>query len=80
MFWGLLAAPLAKNLPAMRETWVRTLGWEDSPGDRKGYPLQYSGLENSVDCKVHAVTNIHFTSTSYQCVVQPYNKEKTFPL
>ena len=24
------------------------LGW--SPGERKGYPLQYSGLENSMDC------------------------------
>ena len=21
----------------------------------KGYPLQYSGLENSMDCKVHGV-------------------------
>ena len=21
-----------------------------SPGERKGYPLQYSGLENSMDC------------------------------
>ena len=26
-----------------------------SPGERKGYPLQYSGLENSVDCIVHGV-------------------------
>ena len=26
-----------------------------SPGEGKGYPLQYSGLENSMDCKVHAV-------------------------
>jgi len=26
-----------------------------SPGEGKGYPLQYSGLENSVDCVVHAV-------------------------
>ena len=24
-----LAAQLVKNLPAMRETWVRSLGWED---------------------------------------------------
>ena len=24
-----------------------------SPGESKGYPLQYSGLENSVDCIVH---------------------------
>ena len=26
-----------------------------SPGEGKGYPLQYSDLENSVDCKVHGV-------------------------
>ena len=27
-----------------------------SPGEGKGYPLQYSGLENSMDCMVHGVT------------------------
>ena len=27
-----------------------------SPGERKGYPLQYSGLENSMDCIVHGIT------------------------
>ena len=26
-----------------------------SPGGGKGYPLQYSGLENSMDCTVHGV-------------------------
>ena len=26
-----------------------------SPGGRKGYPFQYSGLENSKDCIVHWV-------------------------
>ena len=26
------------------------------PGEGKGYPLQYSGLENSTDCIVHEVT------------------------
>ena len=25
----MLVAQLVKNLPAMRETWVRSLGWED---------------------------------------------------
>ena len=25
-----LVAKLVKNLPAMRETWVRSLGWEDA--------------------------------------------------
>ena len=27
-----------------------------SPGEGKGYPLQYSGLENSMDCTVHRVS------------------------
>ena len=26
-----------------------------SPGEGKGYPLQYSGLENSMDCIVRGV-------------------------
>ena len=31
-------------------------GLGSSPGEGKGYPLQYSGLENSMDCVVHGVT------------------------
>ena len=31
------------------------LGLGRSPGERKGYPLQYSGLENSMDCTVQRV-------------------------
>ena len=30
-------------------------GLERSPGDGNGYLLQYSGMENSMDCIVHAV-------------------------
>ena len=30
-------------------------GLERSLGEGKGYPLQYSGLENSKDCIVHGV-------------------------
>ena len=29
-----------------------------SPGEGKGYPLQYSGLENSMDRIVHGVAKI----------------------
>ena len=29
--------------------------WGRSPGEGNGYPLQYSSLENSVDCIVHGV-------------------------
>ena len=27
--WASLVAQLVKNLPAMQETWVQSLGWED---------------------------------------------------
>jgi len=30
-------------------------GLKSSSGEGKGYPLQSSGLENSMDCMVHAV-------------------------
>ena len=30
---------------------------ERSPGEGKGYPLQYSGLENSMDWIVQGVAN-----------------------
>ena len=32
-----------------------------SPGEGKGYPLQYSGLENSMDCVVHGVARLDMT-------------------
>ena len=32
-------AHTVKNLPAMQETQVQSLGWEDSPGKRNGNPL-----------------------------------------
>ena len=41
-----LVAQMVKSLPAMPETWVRSLSWEDSPGEGNGDPLHYSCLEN----------------------------------
>ena len=52
-----LVAQLVKNPPAVWETWVRSLGWEDPNWRREWLPLQYPGLENSMDCIVHGVTN-----------------------
>ena len=52
VLWFPLVAQMVKNPPAMRETWVQSLVWED-PWRR--YPLQYSGLENSIDYIVHGV-------------------------
>ena len=89
-----LVAQMVKNLPAMQDTLVLFLSWEDplkkdrlpapvflgfpsgsagkesacnagdlgsipgfgrSPGEGKGYPLQYTSLENSMDYTVHGV-------------------------
>ena len=36
-------------------------GFGRSPGEGKGYPLQYSGLENSMDCIVHGVAELDMT-------------------
>ena len=48
-------AQLVKNLPAMWEARVQSLGLGKSLGEGEGYSLQYFGLENSMDCIVHGV-------------------------
>ena len=37
--WASLVGQLVKNPPAMQETQVRSLSWEDSPGGGNGHPL-----------------------------------------
>ena len=44
------------------------------PEEAKGYPLQYSGLENSMDCRVHGVPELDTTerlSLSFTLVHYP---------
>ena len=50
-----------------------TPGLGRSPGDRKGYPLQYSGMENSMDCIVHGVakSQTQLSNFHFQTPVQP---------
>ena len=42
---AVLLAQSLKRLPAMWETWVQSLGQDDSPGEGNGNPFQYSCLE-----------------------------------
>ena len=74
-----LVAQLVKNPPAM---WETTPGLGRSPGEGKGSPLQYSGLENSTDRVVHGVaksrtrlSDFHFATwiSSF-----PYNRGTQF--
>ena len=71
-----LVVQLVKNPPAMWETWVWPLGWEDTLEEGEGTHLQYSGLENSMDYLVHGVTksqtqlsNFPFSSVPSSCSV-----------
>ena len=34
-----MVAQMVKNLPVMQDTWVRFLGWGDSPGEGNGNPF-----------------------------------------
>ena len=55
--WASLVAQLGKNLPAMRETWVQSLGWEDPL--EKGKATHSSILAWRISwtvCIVHGVT------------------------
>ena len=45
--WASLVAQLVKNPPALRETWVRFLDWEDPL--EKEMAIQYYCLENPMD-------------------------------
>ena len=40
---------MVKRLPAMRETWVQPLGWEDPLKKEMATHFQYSCLENPMD-------------------------------
>ena len=41
-------------------------GLKRSHGEGNGYPLQYSGLENSMDCLVHGVTKSRTGLSNFQ--------------
>ena len=44
---------VVKNLPAMQETWDRSLDQEEPPGEGNGYPCGASGKELTCQCRRH---------------------------
>ena len=51
--WASLVAQLVKNPPAVQETWVQSLGWEDPP--EKGKATHSSILAWRIPWTVHGV-------------------------
>ena len=70
--WASLVAQLIKNLPAMRETWVRSLGWEDPL--EKGKVTHTSILENSMGYIFHGVTKSRTRLNDFHFYFQPPSK------
>ena len=54
--WVSLVAQTVKSLPAMWESWIQSLGWEDPLEKEMSNPLQYSCLENPMDGGVWQAT------------------------
>ena len=55
MGWGFPGGSEVKAFACNARDLGSIPGLGRSPGEGKGYPLQYSGLENSLDCIVHGI-------------------------
>ena len=55
MYWATLVTQMVKNLPAMQETWVQSLGQEDPLENRVWLPTQYLMYNNNI--KVQGFTH-----------------------
>ena len=53
MFLGFPGGSTGKESSFIMEDMGSNPGLRRAPGEGKGYPLQYSGLENSMGCIVH---------------------------
>ena len=67
-----LVAQLVKNPPAMRETWVRSLGWEDALKGKvtqsRSWPGKFHGLYNPWGGK-ESCTNEQLSLLTHQTIV-----------
>ena len=71
--WASLVAQMVKNLPAVLETQVHSLGWKCPLEKETATHSQYSGLENSMDrgawqTTVHGVAKSQTPLRDFHCV------------
>ena len=68
--WASLVAQLVKNLPAMRETWVQSLGWKDPP--EKGKATHSSILAWRIPWTVHGVAKSRTRPSDFHFRFEPF--------
>ena len=76
---------MAKNPPAMQETWAGSLGWEEGRGEENGYLLHYSGLENSMgrgawQASVHGVAESWTPLSNFHIIELQHKKDDAYHL
>ena len=72
VFLGLLSGSASRESACNAGDLASIPGLGGSPGEGKGHPLQYSGLENSVDCIVHAVSESLTWLSDFHFVINTY--------
>ena len=55
-------------------------GWGRSAGEGKGYPCQYSDLENSMDWIVHRVTKSQTRLSDFHSLNFPHSFDMSFEI
>ena len=65
VFLGFPVGSAGKDSTSNVEDLVSVPRFRRSPGEGKGYPLQYSSLEDSMDCIVHGVTKSRTRLTDF---------------
>ena len=64
-YYGLPDSSVGKEFACNAEDPSSSPGSGRSPGEGKHYPLQYSGLENTMDCMVHGVSEVRHIWGTY---------------
>ena len=78
--WGFPQSPVGKESACNAGDPGSIPGSGRSPGEGKGYPLQYCGLENSMDCIVHGAAKSRTRLSDFQFHPPPGWKPPSFPL
>ena len=85
VFLGFPVAQLVKNLPAVQETWVLSLSWEDSLDEDMATHFSILACRNPMDCIIYGVAESdmtkHFSLIDFGHLIQRTDSlEKTLML
>ena len=78
--WGFPGGSTSKESACNAGNMGSIPGLGRSPGEGKDYPLQYSGLENSIDCIVHGLAKSQTRLSYFHFHFQGCEEQSEFEL